>query len=173
MSIPNQQTEPVVTQESKAQNDKDYNFAQIRKQLEQERAARVNAEERASRFEQERSAKHSDDEDSSDEPYVDHKLLEKKFKKFESTMDERIERKAEEKARALVDQERKNGYLKQNSDFNEVMQPEIMQKFVEKFPGLAEGLLNMPDGFERQKLVFENIKALGVHKKEDPCSPES
>lgn len=172
MTIPSDTTDNQA-QEMKLQNDKEYNFAQIRKQLEQERSARQQAEERAARAEQERDrkAKMSQDEDEddiSDEPYVDHRALERKLKKFESSIDERIERKAEEKARSLVEQERRNGYLKQNSDFNEIMQPEIMQKFVERHPGLAEGILAMPDGFERQKLVYENIKALGLHKKEEP-----
>jgi hypothetical protein len=26
----------------------------------------------------------------------------------------------------------------------------------------------MPEGFERQKLVYKNIKALGIHKKDEP-----
>ena len=31
-------------------------------------------------------------------------------------------------------------------------------------PELAESILEMPEGFERQKLVYKNIKALGLHK---------
>jgi len=31
-------------------------------------------------------------------------------------------------------------------------------------PELAESILEMPEGFERQKLVYKNIKALGIHK---------
>jgi uncharacterized protein YaaR (DUF327 family) len=161
--------------ENNAQNTKEYNFSQIRKQLEAERAAKQQLEERAERLEKEnkelanaRRSTDQDDDSSSDEPYVDHKALERKFKRWESNIDEKIEKKAEEKARALVEQERRNSYLKQNADFSEIMQPEMMQKFVERHPGLAEGILSMPDGFERQKLVYENIKALGLHKKEEP-----
>jgi len=61
-------------QDSQKQNDKDYNFAQIRRQLEQERVARQQAEERATQAEraiQERSNAKNDDDD--DEPYVDSK----------------------------------------------------------------------------------------------------
>ena len=147
------------------------NFAQIRKQLENERALRQQAEERAAALERERTSKQSiqtdDDDDTTDEPYVDHKNLKKKMASFEKRMDEKIDRRAEEKARTLVENERRNSYLKQNSDFNDIMQPELMQKFVERHPALAEGILNMPEGFERQKLVYENIKALGLHKKEE------
>lgn len=172
MTIPSDtQDNQAQAPELKSSNDKEYNFSQIRKQLEQERQARQQAEERAARAEQERDRRSSqslEDDEISDEPYVDHRALERKLKKFESTMDERIERKADEKARSYIEQERRNGYLKQNADFNQVMQPEIMQKFVDRHPGLAEGILAMPDSFERQKLVYENIKALGLHNKEEP-----
>lgn len=171
MTIPSQtQENQAQTNDVNTQNTAEINFAKIRKQLEQERAGRQAAEERAARLEQENAkrSQNSDDDDVTDEPYVDHRSLDKKLKKWESSIDEKIDRKAEEKARLLVERERQNNYLKQNSDFNDVMQPEMMQKFVEKHPGLAEGILSMPEGFERQKLVYENIKALGLHKKEEP-----
>ncbi len=38
------------------------------------------------------------------------------------------------------------------------------QKFADNDPELAETILQMPEGFERQKLVYKNIKALGLHK---------
>ena len=174
MTIPTTTTEAAAPTagDINAPNNKEYNFAQIRKQLEAERAGRQQLEEKAERLEKElvnaRRNADQDDDTPSDEPYVDHKALERKFKKWESNIDQRIEKKAEEKARTLVEQEKRNSYLKTNSDFNEIMQPEMMQKFVEKHPGLAEGILGMPDGFERQKLVYENIKALGLHRKEEP-----
>ena len=65
-----------------------------------------------------------------------------------------------------LSEERKTNWLKTNSDFYEVMQH--AEKFAEKDPELAETILAMPEGFERQKLVYKNIKALGIHKKEDP-----
>lgn len=169
MTIPTNATENQAQATDAKTNDKEYNFNQLRKQVEQERLARQQAEERAAKAEQNaRRQPVDDDDDTSDEPYVDRRTLDKKLKKWESSIDEKIEKKAEEKARALVDQERRNGYLKQNSDFNEIMQPDMIQKFAEKHPSLAEGILSMPEGFERQKLVYENIKALGLHKKEEP-----
>lgn len=148
------------------QNDKEYNFAQVRKQLEQERAARLQAEERAQRAEQQAQASKSMDDDRDDEPYVDHKKLERRFANFESKIDQKIEQKAEQKARAMVEQERQTQWMKNNPDFYDVMQH--AQKFAELDPELAETILNMPEGFERQKLVYKNIKALGVHKKAEP-----
>jgi len=56
--------------------------------------------------------------------------------------------------------------MKNNPDFYEVMNH--AQKFAERDPELAESILTMPEGFERQKLVYKNIKALGIHKKEEP-----
>jgi hypothetical protein len=171
MTTPSQETpNSAVPVDSKEQSAKEFNFTQLRKQLDNERAARQQAEERASRLERERqefSKSHDDDDAPSDEPYVDHRALDKKFKKFEANLDQRIEKKAEEKARAMVQQERQTSYLKQKNDFNEIMQPEMMQKLIDKDPELAETILEMPEGFARQKLVYHAIKAIGLHKKEE------
>lgn len=151
-------------------NDKELNFAAIRKQLEQSNLARQQAEERAAaaeRLVQESRQSRPTDDDRDDEPYVDHRKLEKKFAKFEQDMDKKIDQKAEQKAAMMIDQERRNDYLNQNTDFNEIMNSEeVLQKFADKHPKLAKSILRMPDGFERQKLVYENIKALGVNKKD-------
>lgn len=166
-----QDNQPVATQP----NDKELNFRKqeemFKRQLEQERLARQQAEERAAQAEKMVQAKaqpSDDDDDNSDEPYVDRKLLSKKLSKFEKQMEEKIEKKAEEKARGLMFEQNRSNFLKQNPDFNEIMSPEVLQKFVEKHPDVAEDLLSMPDTFERQRLVYRNIKALGVHKKEEP-----
>lgn len=155
-------------------SDKEYNFQQLRKQLDSERQARMQAEEKAKKFEEETqrraSSQSEDDEDEDDDPYVDRRHLDKRFKKWEMTLEEKMERKAEEKARSLLNQERQQSYMKQHEDFNEIMQPDMLQKFIDKHPGLAEGILSMPEGFERQKLVYENIKALGINKKEEAPS---
>lgn len=158
-----------------ASNDKEYNFAQIRKQLEQERQAKNEMEQKtilmARQLEELQSRSQIEEPDSNDEPYVDHKALEKKLSKWEQKIDQKIDKRAEEKARALVNAEKKTQYLKTNNDFNDVLNMENIQKFAEKYPQLAEGILGMPDDFERQKLVYENIKALNVHKKEEIKNP--
>ena len=171
MSVPsNTQDNQIETTNSKATNDKDYNFSQIRKQLEQERYARQQAEERAAKAEEsaKRSVTNDDDDVSSDEPYVDHKSLEKRLKKAAPQIKEDTKREIREELRQEFEQKERDTYLEQNNDFNEVMSTEMMQKFVERNPKLAKSILRMPDGFERQKLVYENIKALGLHKKEEP-----
>ena len=62
---------------------------------------------------------------------------------------------------------KRTSYLKQKSDFNNVMTAEMMQKLVDKDPELAETILEMPDGFARQKLVYHAIKAIGLDRKEE------
>ena len=138
------------------------------RQLEQERLARQQAEERAAAAEraaQERSksANSNDDDDEEDnEPYVDCRKLNKELHKFQANIEKTIDQKAEAKAAAMIENERKHSYLRENSDFDQVMNPDIIEKFAQKHPRLAENILRMPDGFERQKLVYENIKALAL-----------
>lgn len=157
---PSQQSSP--TAEAKP-NDKEYNFRQLeqkfQRQLEQERAARLEAE----RIAQEAQAKkHVTDDEEDSEPYVDHKKLTRKLADFEKNMEKKIDQRAEEKARFLLENQKRESWLKQNPDFYDVLQH--AEKFAQQDPELAETILEMPDTFERQKLVYKNIKALGVHK---------
>jgi hypothetical protein len=159
-------------EEQKAQSDKEINFARVRKQLEDERTARMAAEQKAAEYErlmqQKKQQTEDEDDDSSDEPYVDHKRLERKFSKFERNLEQKIEKKAEEKAQRIFDEHKKNEWMRSNPDFYDVMSN--AQKFADRDPELAETILSMPDTFERQKLVYKNIKALGLHLKEQPKS---
>lgn len=159
------------TQETPPQpTDKEINFGKLRHQLEQERQARIQAEEKAAQLEKEKQTYqkpvHLDDDDDDDEPYVDKKRLKKQLSSFEKNIDEKIERKAEEKARAMLEAEKKENWLRQNADFYEIMQH--ADAFAAKDPELADTILSMPNTFERQKLVYKTIKAMGVHKKEEP-----
>lgn len=153
--------------EAQKPNDKEYNFAQIRRQLEQEKSARMQAEERASQLSKQMEQKTFPSDDDDSEPYVDHKKLKRELSRAMQDIDQKIDQRAEFKARALVQEERQSNWMKNNPDFYEVMQH--AQKFAEKNPELAEEILSMPEGFERQKVVYRNIKALGVHKKEEPA----
>lgn len=145
------------------------------KLLEEERASRKSVEERLSMLEKQapRSESNMDDEDenSVSEPYVDHRTLKKELKKTIPQLKEEAKKELREEMKKEFERDRINAYLKANPDFETIMQPEMVQKFVDKHPQLAEGILSMPDGFHRQKLVYENIKALGVHKKEEPRAP--
>jgi len=46
------------------------------------------------------------------------------------------------------------------------MNPQNIERFYQHDKELADTILSMPEGFERQKLVFKSIKALGLHKPE-------
>lgn len=163
------------------QSDKEYNFAQVRKQAEQADRRAQEAERRAAEAErriseieraaEERNASHVE-EDSTD-PYVDHKVLEKKLVKRESEQDKKYEKKIQEGVQRALEQDRNAQFVKQNPDFYQILTPDLLEKFAEKHPDLAESLQAMPDGFERQKLVYKNIKALGVHLKEAPKIQET
>lgn len=172
---PSSQENQVFSQETVQKNDAEFNFAQLRKKLEREQQARLQAEERLGRLEQERQAfdasrksRQDDDDAPSDEPYVDEKRLDRKLAKFEERFEKKVDAKAEEKARSMIQAERQTNFLKQNADFSSILNEEMLQKFVEKYPDIAEPMLEMPDNFARQKLLYQNIKALGIHKKEEP-----
>jgi len=153
------------------QNDKEFNFRQLeakyQRQLEQERTARLEAEKVAQEALVSKQQSDQQDEESSD-PYVDHKKLNRTLSSFEKRMEEKIEKRAKEISRQEQSEERKQNWLKNNPDFYQVLQH--AEKFAQKDPDLAEAILEMPEGFERQKLVYKNIKALGVHLPENKQS---
>jgi hypothetical protein len=165
-----------LTQDSQTQvpetpkNDKEHNFAQIRQQLERERAekqALLERAEKAEKLAQERITQVApDDDDHSDDPYIDEKRLNKKLNKFSQQAIRETDERINSAVQKALSEERKNNWLKSNPDFYEVMGH--AQTFAERDPELAETILSMPEGFERQKLVYKNIKALGIHRKEEP-----
>jgi hypothetical protein len=152
--------------ENPKQSDKEFNFAQLRKQMEAERAEKEEWRRKAEEAEKLkiRSTDDNDDNDYSDEPYVDEKRLQKKFAKFEERFAKKVDEQAEAKARMLIEAEKQNSFLKANPDFQDILREDIIQKFAETHPDIAEPMLEMPNNFARQKLLYQNIKALGVHK---------
>jgi len=167
------QTQEVQATSSEAPKTPDINLSNMRKQLEAERAEKAQMVARMAELEKManiRSKAVEEDEDMGDEPYIDPRT----FKKKMATERESIKKEAKEELkfemRQMLDEEKKVSYLKQNSDFDHIMSPEIVQRFAEKHPGMAEAILRMPDVFERQKLVYEAIKTTGAHQKEMPKS---
>lgn len=155
------------TQSSQAQDpsvvtpsNKELNFraleSRYEKQLAQERESRIAAE----RALQERQSQVQDDDDS--EPYVDHKKLEKKLAKFSEQSQKATQSEVQREVQKAIYEERKNNWVKNNADFYDVLGH--ADKLAQTDPELAETILEMPEGFERQKLVYKNIKALGLHK---------
>lgn len=166
MAVPenNQNTiQPGAENTQQKSSDKEYNFAQIRQQLERERTEKVALAqelEKVKRVVQEKLAPPDDDGD--DEPYVDHKRLKRELGKVAERTANETDNKIQQAVNRALGEERQRMWLKNNPDFHEVMQH--AQAFADRDPELAETILEMPEGFERQKLVYKNIKALGINR---------
>ena len=157
-------------------NDKEYNFRQIEKRLQEERAEKERlaqkTEQLALELEQLKKAsykKAEEEEDNYGEPYVDEKRLEKKLAKFGNNTQSEIQKAMQSAKEAAKEEVKRELFLENNSDFYDVLQNHA-DKLAQKAPRLAESILRMPDGFERQKLVYENIKVLGLDKPEQKPS---
>jgi hypothetical protein len=146
-------------------NDKEYNFRALEARLKEEQAARKEAEKRAQELERISQQKtQEDDDDSSTEPYVDDRRLAKKLNKFGENTKKEFKSDLQSMRQSVKDEIKQEMWLEQNPDFYEVLQH--AEKFAQKAPKLAETILRMPEGFERQKLVYENIKTLGIDRPE-------
>lgn len=157
------------TPDQNQQSDKEHNMAQLRKSLEAERQARLIAEQRAAEIErvaQERikQANPAVEDDDDDEPYIDKKRLNKRLVTFKKDQDDEIDRRVNNKVQQVLDQYKRDDFVRNNPDFQQVMSSDLVQRFAEEHKKLAENILEMPDGFERQKLVFQTIKSLGMDK---------
>jgi len=163
MTTPNQDLNQAQTQEKVS--DKEINFraleAKYQRQLEHERNGRLEAERIAQEATQRKQQTVDDDEDDS-EPYVDHKKLNKKLNKFGQNTQSEIHKAMDIAKQAAKDELKQEMWLENNPDFYDVLQH--ADKFAQRAPKLAETILRMPEGFERQKLVYQNIKELGVDK---------
>lgn len=152
-------------------NDAERNFANLRKALEEERRSKQELEARLAKMEQasqQRPAAHDDDDDDYDEPYINKSKLKRELATMYQRAKEDAKKEAVSEFQTTMKQQREQDWIKQNGDFYDVMQH--AQKFAEHDPELAETILSMPEGFERQKLVYRNIKAMGLHKPQDEKS---
>lgn len=162
---------PVAEQPVEAKiSDKEINFRRqeeaLLKKVEQEKQARLALEQRLAELEKGKSKiqEHDDEEDDSD-PYVDRKKLKKALSEFGRQSHESTKSEIQRAVHTALEEERKQQWLKQNPDFDEIMGH--AEAFYRKDPELAETILKLPESFERVKLVYKNIKALNLHKKEE------
>jgi len=148
-------------------SDKELNFrkleAKYQQELMSERQRREEAERRAQELSQKTATVEEDDDDDG-EPYVDKKKLEKKLARFGEHTKKQTQSEIQKAVQQAIQEERKQNWIKQNPDFYDTLQH--AEKLAIKDPGLAESILEMPEGFERQKLVYKNIKALGLDRPE-------
>lgn len=147
---------------TKQANDKELNFraleARYEKKLAEERQARLDLEQRLKQNSQ------SDDDDT-DEPYVDHKRLNKKLSKFNESTQSEIQKAMESAKYSAKEELKQEMWLESNPDFYDTLKNHA-DTFAAKAPKLADSILRMPEGFERSKLVYQNIKALGIDEPE-------
>ncbi len=156
--------QPQSSQETEVkQNDKELNFrnleARYQRQLDQ-----VIAEKNELQKKMQETVKVHDDDDDDSEPYVDKKKLNKTLAKFGQQSQIQTQSEIQKAVHTALNEERKNNWLKNNNDFYEVLKH--ADKLAQKDPDLAESILEMPEGFERQKLVYKTIKAQGLHQPE-------
>ena len=169
--------QPQVTQtpeNTQNNNSKEINFRQqeqamrahYERQLEQERRARLEAERIA---EEARRRPVAEEEDEADpEPYVDYKKLNKKLAKFGEQTKQQTQAEIQAAIQKAQAEARREAWLESNADFDEVLSH--AEKLAAKSPTLANTILKMPDNFERQKLVYQTIKEMGLHKPEEKKS---
>jgi len=161
------QVQPEVKQDTTADNLVKQRQMYERK-LEQERQERIKMAQELEQIKQAMQEREKispvNESDEDDQPYVDNRKLGKTLDRFGKEQREFTKEEIRRGVAEALENERRSQYLKDNSDFDKVMSEDNIQKFAETHPELAESILRMPDGFERQKLVYENIKALGVDK---------
>lgn len=172
------QGQPAGAQEQKV-SDKEFNFRQIEKKLQEERDARSREASRRAELEKEieqlrasasmRNHPAIEEDDDFSEPYVDHKKLNKKLAKVGENTQSEIQKAMEIAKRKAKEELKQEMFLESKPDFYDTIQTHA-NKLYEVAPELANAILSMPDGFERQKLVYHNIKSLGLDK---PAKQES
>jgi hypothetical protein len=169
MTVPNVNSQPQVEQKP---SDKEINFRQqeqaikdkYERQLTLERQARFEAEKQ---LQEKQKKQQYDDEDDDDEPYVDKKKLNKKLNQYGEQVKQQTHSEIQNAVQHAIKEERKQNWLNNNKDFYETIEKHA-QKLYELDPELGETILQMPQGFEREKLVYKNIKALKLDKPKEP-----
>lgn len=159
-------TDPKVeTKTEEVAKTPDYNFAQLRKTLEAERAEKAQLLQKMKEMESAKAPVPHDDD--GDEPYIDQKTLARKMSAWEKDLEQRFEKKAEEKARELLAQDKRNEFLKRNPDFENILAPENLDKYSKDNPEEAEvwTQLRTENNFERQKLLYYQLKKQEALKK--------
>ncbi len=162
----NPQAQPAPVEQK--QNEKEYNFRMVERRAQEAERRAQEAERRAedaNRRAQELSqikADLHDEDDETDEPYVAPKSLKKQLNRFGQTTQQDIQKAMEQAKYAAKEELKQEMWLENNPDFEKVMSEDNTNKFWSENRDLANTILRMPEGFERQKLVYQTIKRLGI-----------
>lgn len=150
-------------------SNKETNF-RLQERALQEKYERQLAQERAEKEkllkELEERKRTPEPEEDDDEPYVNKKKLGKELARFGENTRKMTQDEINRQVQQALEQERMNAWLEKNRDFEEVLNK--ADKLYEKDPEYAQTILNMPDSFERQKLVYKAIKNMGLDKPPEP-----
>ena len=158
-------TEPENVVQEQKQSDKELNFRRLESKYQQEVAyERGKREELEKRMQELSAAKQQEPEEDDSEPYVDHKKLNKSLSRFGASTQTEIQKAMQQAKHDAKEELKQELFLENTPDFYQVL--EHAEKFAQRAPKLAENILRMPEGFERQKLVYHNIKELGIDKPE-------
>lgn len=158
MSIPEQ------TQDAQSAASKEVNFVQLRELLKQEKEQREKLERELQEERAKKQQARVEADDDYDDLYIDKSHLEKKLNKFSEQTKQYTQSEIQKAVAQALQEEKRQNWLKANPDFYQTMN--FAEKFAEKDPELAETILQMPEGFERQKLVYRAIKTMGLDKPE-------
>lgn len=149
-------------------NDKELNFRALenkhRMEMQKERE-RMESLQREIQEMKSMMNRNVDVEETDDDPYVDQKKLNRKLEQFGKKAQEQTQSQIQQAVQKAIQEDRRDRWLDQNKDFYDVLTH--AEKLLQTDPELAEAILQMPESFERQKLVYKNIKALGLHKEKD------
>jgi len=150
--------------EQQQTSDKEFNFRALEQKyqraLDQERQAREHAEAQVREANNRKAAVEEEEDDN--EPYIDKKKLIKTMNSFGQSTQSDIQKAMERAKNSAKEELKQEMWLENNPDFYDVLQH--AEKFANRAPKLAETILRMPEGFDRQKLVYQNIKELGIDK---------
>lgn len=155
------ETQVPATQPEQQPSNKELNFRALEAKYQRELAQERSERERLSRELEDRS-KQQEEPENEDEPYVNNKKLDKKLAKFGQSTQSEIQKAMEIAKKTAKEEIKREMWLDNNKDFYDIIKH--ADKLYEKDKELAETILEMPEGFERQKLVYQNIKALGLHR---------
>ena len=148
------------TQENKP-SDKELNFRALEAKFNRELQAKEARLAELEKIAADRQTSNREDDDEDDEPYVAPKKLEKKLAKFEQKTKQNTQEEIYKAVQNAREQERQEMWLENHPDFYDTLQNNA-ERFAKKSPALAKSILTMPDNFERQKLVYQSIKELGI-----------
>ncbi len=146
------------------EQEKQKNFAELRRIAENERSERIRLQEELDQLR--RSAKPLDDDEDDSEPYVDNKKFKKKLNQFGQELGQKTSEIVRAEVEKALQEERKSSWLRQNVDYNSVMSDANVAKFKEKYEDECRSILSHPDQFEQNRLAYYAIKAKGLDRPE-------